>query len=173
MNNLIRIVLSFSVIALAGETGSHKLPDGFASQFIPLTFAKVVADHKLRKGMAGTKIKANEKMVFDTDIHPLAIKVTYTGKSRKLGPDRLDFEKHFEEATEKSNKTFFSRYHNEIEVLEAEKTYWVAVDDSKLGSLSAEAKPDSKLTIYVRYLGQIANDPISFLIDFSSEKEKD
>ena len=152
------IIIGTAHIALLSITMSALALD--LSQFPLMTFKNFTRLEQLPD-------KRNTR-VFDTARPGMSVGVEYTGNVREIGTNKSRFLKKMGKVI--GQPTFFELYHQEIQVVEQGKFYWIPVQDSVLPPLAEELQIGQEFVAYLRYFGVTLNDleHVYLMIEFST-----
>ncbi|MDP9115319.1 MAG: hypothetical protein M3O20_16770 [Acidobacteriota bacterium] len=100
--------------------------------------------------------------------HKFLVKATYTGKSRKMGPTRLQFIAKWGKSLQ--SQDFAQHFLDEIEVRAEGMTAWLALQDVLVEPFRREAKVGAPVQLWMMYAGAVQQDRVFFVNEFQVVK---
>ena len=95
--------------------------------------------------------------------HKFLVRVTYTGRSRKIGPNRLEFIASWGRSFKEQD--FAQHFRDEIEIRAEGLTVWLALQDLLVEPFGREARAGVPVQLWIMYLGTAAPQDRVFVIN--------
>jgi hypothetical protein len=95
--------------------------------------------------------------------HKFLVRATYTGRSRRIGPKRLEFIANWGKFS--GAQDFAQHFRDEIEVRAEGMTVWLALQDLLVEPFGREAKVGVPVQLWIMYLGAAVQQDRVFVVN--------
>jgi len=138
------------LVALIGDASGFDF-----SRYRPRMIKELIADFKARKGLVITR-----------DV-PIRSKATYSGEFRDLHVDSSRLIAAW--AGSMNVPGLPQAFRRELKIVEAEREYWVPVQNVLVSSMKTELRPSEEIELFMIYIGQVDGRHIFLVNEFGHE----